>query len=71
MAEEKKNPVEQQKTADTAKTLKDADKAINGEKLSEDELDAVAGGHYRGNALCSRLQLQRMLHEANRRYRNR
>ena len=43
MTEEKKNPVEQQKTSDTAKTLKDADKVINGEKLSEDELNAVAG----------------------------
>ena len=43
MAEEKKNPAEQQKTTDTAKAPKDADKAVEGEKLSEDELNAVAG----------------------------
>lgn len=39
MAEEK-----QKRDSGTDETLKDADKAIEGEKLSEDELDAVAGG---------------------------
>ena len=39
MAEEK-----QKRDSGTDETLKDADKAIEDEKLSEDELDAVAGG---------------------------
>ena len=65
MAEEK-----QKTDSGTAETR--TDKAVEGEKLSEEEIDAVAGGEFGllSRSPCARSYLLRSFEEANQRYRN-
>ena len=46
MAEEKKNSTLAQEKAELDKKVADEKKALDSEKLSEDELNAVAGGYF-------------------------